>query len=49
MDSFKSTMAEDWLERLSELISELEQNDDGELTLVLDSLSQGKDELESIV
>lgn len=49
MDSFKQALASEWLEQLEWLQQQVEENDDGDLTLVLDLLSEAKDELENLL
>ena len=49
MDSFKESMVTEWLEQLDWLLKQIEENDDGDMTLALDSLSEGRDELKALV
>lgn len=49
MDSFKQAMANEWLEQLDWIVQQVEENDDGELTHVLDLLGEGRDELKTLI
>lgn len=49
MDSFKSAMANEWLEQLDWIVQQIEENDDGELTHALDLLAEGREELKSLL
>jgi hypothetical protein len=49
MDSFTKNQAVEWLEQLDWMLTQMSEVDNGDLSLVIDLLSEGKDELESIM
>lgn len=49
MDSFKQAMAAEWLDQLEWIRQQIDESDDGDLTLVLDLLTEAKNELENLL
>lgn len=49
MDSYKKSMAIEWVEQLDWIINQVAECDDGDLTSVMDMLAEAKDEIESLM
>ncbi len=49
MDVFNLDQTKEWLQQLNEIIEQMEDADDGELTSSIEFLSQGVDDIEQLV